>query len=392
MTMDAPRTTFVPADHGKMCRGCNRKTLLLHLERESNYKIESRVRIRCCERTTIIDILILRLAPTSEKRVSLRSFGSKLDSMIRLGVSTLLVLALWAATAVTSSAQTTAALPPQQPTQRLILKDGSFQPVVKYEIQGDRVHYFSAERYEWEDIPSSLIDWEATKKYEADFSSGKLRVHVETPEEREEREKEEANSPEISPGLRLPGTGGVFLLDQFDGKPELSEILQNGSEMNQNANKKSVLRTAINPIGSSKHSFELKGPHANIQSHVPSPVIYVDIDEGALNDVPLMGRFRIVRAEVKKDGRVIGNLKVTFTGKTSQESNFVPANVEKVGTGEWIKVTPAQDLLPGEYAVVEMLGPEEMNLYVWDFGVNRQAPANPNIWRPAPVATSTAPN
>jgi hypothetical protein len=333
-----------------------------------------------------------RLVATCEKQVSLRSFGSKLDSMFRFAVSTLLVCALWAALAFTSVAQTASPLPPQQPTKRLILKDGSFQPVVNYEIQGDRVHYFSAERYEWEDLPSSLIDWDATKKYEADFSSGKLRVHAETPEEREEREKEEANSPEISPGLRLPGTGGVFLLDQFDGKPELSEILQNGSELNQNANKKSVLRTAINPIGASKHSFELKGPHAKIQSHTPSPVIYVDIDEGALNDVPLAGRFRIVRAEVKKDDRVIGNLKVTFTGKTSQEGNFIPASVEKVGTGEWVKVMPAQDLPPGEYAVVEMLGPDEMNLYVWDFGVNRQAPANPNTWRPAPAVTSSPTN
>src|SRR5664279_1222492 len=312
--------------------------------------------------------------------------------MFRLAASTILVFALWANLAVTSTAQTALTSPSQQPTKRLILKDGSFQPVVKYDIQGERVHYFSAERYEWEDLPSSLIDWEATKKYEADFSSGKLRVHVETPEEREEREREEANSPEISPGLRLPGTGGVFLLDQFDGKAELAEILQNGSELNQRANKKSVLRTAINPIGPSKHSFELKGPHAKIQSHIPSPVIYVDIDEGALNDVPLTGRFRIVRAEARKDDRVIGNLKVTFKGKASQEGNFIPANVEKVGTGEWVKVMPAQDLPPGEYAVIEMLGPEEMNLYVWDFGVNRQAPANPNTWRPTPSASSPATN
>jgi hypothetical protein len=312
--------------------------------------------------------------------------------MVRLGVSTLLVFALWAASALTSAAQTASPVPPQQPGKRLILKDGSFQPVVKYEILGDRVHYYSAERYEWEDLPSALIDWDATKKYEADFSSGKLRVHTETPEEREEREKEAANSPEISPGLRLPGTGGVFLLDQFDGKPELSEVLQNGSELNQNADKKSVLRTAINPIGSSKHSFELKGPHAKVQSHVPLPAIYVDIDEGALNDVPLAGRFRIVRAEVRKEDRVIGNLKVTFTGKTSQEGNFIPSNVEKVGTGEWVKVVPAQDLPPGEYAVVEMLGPDEMNLYVWDFGVNRGAPANPNTWRPTPDASSPPTN
>ncbi len=339
--------------------------------------------------------LILRATSSFSNFVAqtshLHNVRSKLVVMVRLRLTVILAFCLCAASPLRSVAQSASPLPTQQPAKRLILKDGSFQPIVKYELQGDRVHYFSSERYEWEDIPSSLVDWEATKKYEADFASGKLRTHVETPEEREEREKVEANSPEVLPGLRLPGTGGVFLLDQFDGKPELSEILQNGSELNQTPNKKSVLRAAINPIGSSKHSFELKGPHAKIQSHVPSPAIYLDIDEGALNDVPLAGRFRIVRAEVKKDIRVIGNLKVTFTGKTSQEGFFIPAVVEKVGTGEWVKVTATQDLPPGEYAVVEMLGTDEMNLYVWDFGVNRQAPANPNTWRPAPAGGASSP-
>lgn len=292
-------------------------------------------------------------------------------------------LALCASLAQVAVAQTTSGVTPAQQTKKLILKDGSFQMVTKYEIQGDRVHYLSAERYEWEDLPASMIDWDATKKYEADLSTGKLRAHIETPEEREEREKEAANSPEIMPGLRLPGTGGVFLMDYYNSKPELAEILQNGSEINQNASKKSVLRAAINPMGSSKHSFELKGPHARIQSHVFTPTVYLDIDEGAVNDIPLNQRFRIVRAYVQKDVRVIGNLKVTFTGKSSQQGNFLSTNVEKVGTGEWVKITPAQPLPAGEYAVVEMLGPEEINLYVWDFGIDPRAPANPDTWRPA---------
>ncbi len=269
----------------------------------------------------------------------------------------------------------------EQPTNRLILKDGSYQSVVKYEVQGDRVRYFSAERYEWEEIPSSLIDWDATNKYAAELASGKARVHVETPEEREEREKEEANSPEIAPGLRLPGSGGVFLLESYNSKQEAAEILQNGSEINQ-SKKKNVLRAAINPAAAAKQSFELKGAHAQIQSHSGQPVLYVDIDEGP-SDVQPGDRFRIVRAQPKNDVRVIGNLKVSLSGKTSQESTLIPTTVEKIGKGQWLKVTPTKELIPGEYALVEMLGPQEMNLYVWDFGVNPQAPANPNVWRPA---------
>lgn len=294
------------------------------------------------------------------------------------GRTILLVMALIGLVSLTSSPVLT-----QQATERLILKDGSYQSVAKYELQGDRVHYLSAERYEWEDIPSSLIDWDATKKYNEALSAGKLRTHVlETPEEKDAREKEEANSPTIAPGMNLPGTGGVFLFDEFHGKPELAEIVQNGSEPSKDAKKQSVLRSAINPLAN-KQGFEIKGEHAQIQSHTPRPTIYIDIDEGPIDTTALNDRFRLVRLAVKKDTRLVGTAKVSMGGKVSQQAAFLPAKVEKIGTGEWIKLVPAQDLAQGEYAVVEMLTPEEMNLYVWDFGVNPGAPANPNTWQPA---------
>lgn len=303
-------------------------------------------------------------------------FGSTLGEMSRTKLSVvLLTLALLPFFFIASPGAHA-----QQPSKRLILKDGSYQSVVKYEVQGDRVRYFSSERYEWEEIPSSLVDWNATQKYEADLKSGKLNTRIETTEEREEREEEDANSPEIAPGLRLPGSGGVFLFETYNGKPEAAEIIQNGSEVNQNR-KQNVLRSAINPVGSSKQSLELKDAHAKIQAHSGQPVIYVEIDQGP-TDLQPGDRFRIVRAETKKDTRVVGNLKISFTGKASQEGNYIPANIESIGKGQWLKVTPAKELLPGEYALVEMLGPQEMNLYVWDFGVNPQAPANPNVWRP----------
>ncbi len=290
----------------------------------------------------------------------------------------------------------------QQLAKRLILKDGSYQLITKYEIKGERVRYYSAERGEWEEVPKAMVDWAATEKYEKDRAAGKPAPEaVELDKELEaERRAEEAKTPHVAPGLRLPDEGGVVLLDTFESQPQLVELQQSGSEVNKNM-KGNILRAAINPIASAKQTIEVKGLHAKVQAHTTLPAIYVNVSQD--QDVNAAqqpqqsqqpqepwDRFRIVRMQAKGDKRIAGDIKIAVYGKVSQEAKFVLTTATQL-TGGWVKVTPVSPFTPGEYAVVEMLGKDGMNLFVWDFGVNPSAPANPMVWKPEPSAAAPAP-
>ena len=48
-------------------------------------------------------------------------------------------------------------------TFKLYLKDGSYHAVREYQVQGDRVRYYSTERGEWEEIPLELVDLSKTE-------------------------------------------------------------------------------------------------------------------------------------------------------------------------------------------------------------------------------------
>ncbi len=310
----------------------------------------------------------------------------------------------------------------QELARRLILKDGSYQTITKYEIKGDRVRYLSAERGEWEELPTSLVDWPATEKYEKERAAAPAIPEAAAidKEFKADREAELSHLPQVAPGLRLPEDSGVFLLDNFQGQPQLVEMQQAEGDIKSNT-KGNILRGALNPVASAKQTIELDGEHAAVRAHVTTPSFYINVDEPAAtssNAAPPPGesdsakpsqpsldaprsqpqgrvqpqqpvqpmvpfdRFRIVKVQVKGGRRIVGDFKRSVNGKISQEQNAMKTSIDNL-RGGWLKLTPIEALAPGEYALIESKSGEGMNLYVWDFAVNPGAPANANPWKPA---------
>lgn len=310
--------------------------------------------------------------------------------------------------AVWAVAQTQKPLPlkPDVPgmatNHRLILKDGNYQIVRKYEIVGDRVRYISVERNgDWEEVPVDLVDWEATRKWERDHANQPEEAPSPAMKEAEDIDKEEAaerdelkaRMPEVAKGLELPDEDGVFVLDTFEGKPELVELLP--VDLGMNPKTKHGLST-LNPLAGAKANLELDGAHAKVHLHVNDPAIYlslgarddaekvlshaVTVDTGGAKEVvnrkhgahsPTSG-FAIVHVDERRALRIVGAVHVSPTGTITQNEDVIPAKVEVLPGKHWIKLTPDKPLLIGEYALVEILSASDINQSVWDFRVDPQ--------------------
>jgi hypothetical protein len=313
------------------------------------------------------------------------------------------LLALLLLSPLPSSAQNT--------NKRLILKDGSYQVVVQYEVAGDRVRYKSAERGgQWEEIPNSLVDWPATDKWNKEHAPGALaaaeaaREKTEKDEaaeidkeEQAERAAEQARMPTVSPGLRLPDESGVWVLDTFQGTPELVKLEQSNGDINKNLGH-NVLKAAINPMAGSKQLVQIDGARSKTQLHVNQPELYVSLDAGddAAPDEALKvdthgassmpkdknnysspnSRYVIVRVQQRRNLRVVAAMNISMMGKVSHSEDIVETTTQVLPGGHWMKVVPKDTLSFGEYALMEVLSPQDVNLDVWDFGVDPRAPEN----------------
>jgi hypothetical protein len=94
---------------------------------------------------------------------------------------------------------------------RLIMKDGSYQVVLGYQVAGDVVRYQSAERDgETEEVPLAQVDLPATERWQQQHAPAAERGPVLSPELAAEESARRAFRPEVAPNLRLPEGDSVL--------------------------------------------------------------------------------------------------------------------------------------------------------------------------------------
>jgi hypothetical protein len=262
--------------------------------------------------------------------------------------------------------------------KKLVLKDGNFQLVRSYERKGDRVRYLSAERGDWEEIPTALVDWDATKKAEIEAEKADSAL-VSKVRKQEEAAKVETvldvdASLQVAPGVFLPPGEGLFVVE---GK-FVTPIPQVGSEVRTDkANTIKRILTPI-PVVAAKRNVEIPGPRAKLRFKADTLEFYLreqppDSENGsALERTTRQGlsgpEVELIRAKVKGNKRLLESIRSMFGHQTGQEMNTVPIQQWEVARTVY-RYTLGAPLTPGEYAVAEIL-PDGMNLFVWDFGID----------------------
>lgn len=291
------------------------------------------------------------------------------------------VLALAAITLATTVAQSSAALQSSASQQaqsspasgssstaplprgkKLMLKDGTFQLVREYHMEGDRVRYYSIEQSQWEEMPESLVDWDATKKVEAEQAKHDAELVAKLHAREAGRTAQALDidaSLEVAPGVFLPPGEGIFA---FDGK-SVAKIPQAPADIK--FSKKQMLKQVLVPIPiiPSRHTISLIGAHAKLRIVSAQTEFYMRTADGREPELELL------RAKIKGDERYLENLDELFKEQGTTGQTTVLMQRWLIAPGVY-RFTLEQHMDPGEYALAEIVQGGGTNLYFWDFGLD----------------------
>jgi len=264
---------------------------------------------------------------------------------------------------------------------KLVLTDGTYQLVREYQRNGEHVRYFSMERGAWEELPASLVDWNATAKAEAEMAKQSAELVEKAHKQEEARRLDNVSdidaSLRVGDGAFLPSGEGMFVVE---GKT--IRILDQ-AESGMKTDKKRVIAEILSPVKAvpGKQTIVMQGAHAVVRLKSNSPEFYLREAPPDPNTTSAIQRSRrtgesgpdveLVKTKVGRNSRVLESINSIFGQAVSEDMNVISMQRWDVAPNVY-RFTLSQPLPPGEYVLAEVLE-EGLNLYVWDFGLDAAA-------------------
>ena len=235
---------------------------------------------------------------------------------------------------------------------KLYLKDGSYQLVREYAVEGDRLKYYSTERSDWEEMPVELADLKRTE------SEGAARVKSAEKFSQKIEEEAEALREERLEIQKIPTDPGAYMLE--DGQLRVLKL----AEATIHDDKKRTLLKRLSPIPivTGKSTLEIpfeRSPNA-LKDDRPEFCLQQSLEDS----------IGIVKWTVSKNGvRIVERIAVVpVANEIVEERDSVEVFTKQLTESGLYKIWPQEPLPKGEYAVVEYTE-GKIDIRVWDFRI-----------------------
>jgi len=234
---------------------------------------------------------------------------------------------------------------------KLYTTDGEYQIVREYQVVGDRVRFYSLDRSDWEEVPSSMIDLKRTATEAAAQQQASDQV---TKQFDEEAAAAKAEREELA---RIPQDSGVYRIE--DGKLRTFKV----ADITVRTKKGNTLLRVLSPLPiiEGLSTVELAGEHSANIVHDDRPEFYFQLDKEE--------SFGIVKVTPKKNVRIVEQVETMPISKEYTETRDLVQTFTKQLPGEnFYRIWPQEALPPGEYALIEYVD-KEVDMRVWDFRI-----------------------
>jgi hypothetical protein len=235
---------------------------------------------------------------------------------------------------------------------KLYLKDGTYHLVREYNVDGDRIKFYSVERSDWEEVPVALVDLKRTQT-----ETGARQEQI--AKQDQQAADEQAAARELREQIhKIPRDPGVY---QLDDQNQLRVFEKADASVHDQKGRNALKALAPLPIFAGQATLEIPGEHSSAVVKDGSSEFYLQLYS--------FESFSMIKLSPAKGHRIVEHITTEPISKEITEQRTVIPTFTKELSDNGLYRIWAQDPLPsGEYAVVEYTE-GKVNIQVWDFRV-----------------------